>query len=84
MKSDQPNAFLLATDKEFPVKVKLAVDFSKGTVTIQTINTGVESVSIDNDSAVEYFNMQGIRIDNPADGQMVIRRQGGKANVIMK
>lgn len=84
VKSDEPNAFKLATEKEFPVKVKYAVDFSKGTVAVQSINTGVESINADNEGAVEYFNLQGIRIENPTKGQTVIRRQGSNAGVIMK
>ena len=31
------------------------------------------------DAAVEYFNLQGIRLDNPTPGQLVIRRQGRTA-----
>jgi len=40
---------------------------------------GVDGVSIDSDAdaPVEYFNLQGVRLMNPAKGQLVIKRQGG-------
>lgn len=39
----------------------------------------VESVAMDNENApVEYFNLQGVRIQNPLPGQIVITRQGNK------
>lgn len=45
--------------------------------------TGVEDVSIDNDSAadVEYYNLQGVRIVNPGHG-IYIKRRGNKAEKV--
>lgn len=42
--------------------------------------SGIEGVMGDGDAdaPVEYFNLQGQRILNPAAGQLVIRRQGGE------
>lgn len=43
---------------------------------------GVDTITVDEDSSnapVSYYNLQGQRIDNPASGQLVIRRQGSKA-----
>lgn len=42
--------------------------------------SGIEGIATDNDenAAVEYFNLQGVKIANPAAGQVVIRRQGSK------
>lgn len=38
---------------------------------------GVNNVEIDNSNApVEYFNIQGVRVNNPQAGQLVIKRQG--------
>lgn len=38
---------------------------------------GVGSVAVDDsNAAVEYFNLQGVRISNPEPGQIVIKRQG--------
>jgi hypothetical protein len=38
--------------------------------------SSVADIAIDNDAPIEYFNLQGMRIDNPTPGQLVIRRQG--------
>ncbi|MDE6285863.1 MAG: hypothetical protein K2L99_02590, partial [Muribaculaceae bacterium] len=47
----------------------------------------LNEVAVDNNenAPVEYFNLQGVRINEPAAGQIVIRRQGNKTTkVIMK
>ncbi|MCM1033292.1 MAG: hypothetical protein NC405_05990 [Odoribacter sp.] len=38
---------------------------------------GVSDVSVDADGDAVYYNLQGMRIDNPASGQIVVRRVGG-------
>lgn len=47
-----------------------------------TTTTGIENVGADVEGAVEYFNLQGMRISEPAKGQVVIRRQGAKVEKI--
>ncbi len=47
---------------------------------------GVKNVSVDNTDTtapVEYYNLQGIRVNEPQAGQIVIRRQGNKASKIL-
>ncbi|MDE5693617.1 MAG: hypothetical protein K2I09_06840, partial [Duncaniella sp.] len=46
--------------------------------------TAIEDV-LDNDSnaPVEYYNLQGVRISEPAAGQVVIRRQGSKVSKVV-
>ncbi len=39
---------------------------------------GIADVAADENAPVEYFNLQGVRIAEPAAGQIVIRRQGTK------
>lgn len=43
--------------------------------------SGIESVVVDGDAAVEYFNLQGVRVQNPQSG-LFIRRQGNKATKV--
>lgn len=47
--------------------------------------SGIEGVMTDGDAdaPVEYFNLQGQRILNPAAGQLVIRRQGAEVSKIV-
>lgn len=40
-----------------------------------TLNAGITDATVDNAVPVEYFNLQGIRVDNPSEG-VYIRRQG--------
>lgn len=49
------------------------------TITFKTItkeDNSVGDIIVDNDAKVEYFNLQGVRVENPAAGQLVIKRQG--------
>lgn len=47
-------------------------------------SSAVESVGIEEvDAPAEYFNLQGVRVSEPAPGQVVIRRQCGKTSKIM-
>lgn len=46
-------------------------------------NTGVDEVAVDNESApVEYYNLQGVRVENPANG-LYIKRQGSKVEKVI-
>ncbi len=47
---------------------------------------GVENIigGIDENAPVEYYNLQGIRVNEPAKGQLVIKRQGNKAVKVVK
>lgn len=49
----------------------------------QSILTGVDNVEVDDSNApVEFYNMQGVRIDNPENG-IFIRRQGNKTSKVI-
>lgn len=46
--------------------------------------TGVEDMTVaDENAPVEYYNLQGIRISEPAAGSMVIRRQGNTVTKVL-
>jgi len=53
--------------------------------TTGTLPTGIVNVGTDIDAAapVEYYNLQGVRVDTPAAGQIMIRRQGASVSKIM-
>lgn len=44
--------------------------------------SGVESVEADENAPVEYYNLQGMRAENPANG-LYIRRQGNHATKVL-
>ena len=46
---------------------------------------GINDIIADDDAnaPAEYFNLQGQRVINPAAGQLVIKRQGGKASKVL-
>ncbi len=46
-----------------------------------TSNSSISNVVVDENAPVEYFNLQGIRVDNPANG-IFIRRQGEQVSKV--
>jgi len=52
-------------------------------VTYKSGEGSVENVEIIEDLPVEYYTLQGVRVNNPAPGQIVIRRQGNNISKIL-
>ncbi|MDE6288435.1 MAG: hypothetical protein K2M00_06590 [Muribaculaceae bacterium] len=46
------------------------------------VKSGVSSVVVDANAPVEYFNLQGVKVENPANG-LYIRRQGNVATKVV-
>lgn len=58
----------------------------ESTITFPTISdeqSGIEDVIVNNDAKVEYFNLQGMRVENPAQGQILIKSQGTTVNKVI-
>lgn len=47
-------------------------------------SSGIEEVDADVNAPVEYFNLQGIRVDTPVEGNIYLRRQGSKVEKVIK
>lgn len=53
------------------------------TLYMQTKGTGIADIEIEeNNAPVEFFNLQGVRVENPANG-LFIRRQGNKVTKVI-
>lgn len=49
-----------------------------------TTTSGIENVAVDDlDAPVVYYNLQGVRIANPAKGDLVVKVQGSKASKVV-
>ena len=60
-------------------KYVFTIDFEKGVVRVEPkTSTGVENISAAGEAAAEYYNLQGVRVANPANG-VFIRVANGKA-----
>lgn len=53
-----------------------------GTRFTNNANSGIENITVDENAPVEYYNLQGIKVENPENG-MFIRRQGSKAQKVI-
>ena len=51
-------------------------------VSIVHAAAGIADITTDENAPVEFFNLQGVRIAEPAAGQIVIRRQGNKVSKV--
>ena len=57
---------------------------SLGNIYIGFDLSGVDGVVADGiDETAEYFNLQGMPVDNPSKGQIVLRRIGNKTEKIV-
>lgn len=60
-----------------PSITKIVVNYTKD-------SSGVGSVVTEDENApVEYFNLQGVRVNNPAAGQLLIKRQGNTVTKVL-
>ena len=58
-------------------------DAMKAKFTFASAIDAVEDITVaDENAPVEYFNLQGVRVNEPAAGTLVIRRQGTKATKV--
>lgn len=55
----------------------------KNTTDYKLTSTGVEDIEINENAPVEYYNLQGVRVENPANG-LYIMRQGDKVVKVIK
>lgn len=62
--------------------VTLHLDLNKQELLILD-SAGSELIVIDADTVVKYYNMQGIRVDNPIRGQIYIVKSGSKARKVI-
>lgn len=83
--------YTLATE-DLPVKIRAKAVNGAGTheseevafgIDSDNTPTGVEAIEAeDNEAEVEWFNLQGVRVENPAAG-LYIRRQGNKVEKVV-
>ena len=73
-----------------PAEATTSVQFSPSKASrINTINvtyskkSGVSNIEADENAPVEYFNLQGVRVSNPAAGNLYIVRQGSKVSKVI-
>ncbi len=81
--------------KEYSISVPEG-DYTVGVQAISTANetyseftvastkdSGIADVELDNDVTPVYYNTQGIRVNNPEEGQVLIKVQGTKASKVI-
>ena len=56
------------------------VDFKTISVTLE--KSGVMNIELDLNAPVEYYNLQGVRVENPTSG-LYIRRQGNNVSKVV-
>ena len=72
-----PDALVGANIRTTPAKASLKVK-----VTNEDILTGVEDIAVDANAPVEYYNLQGVKVENPSNG-IFIKKQGTKATKVV-
>lgn len=74
----------MSIDSDFEGKITFIIDGAKnGLAYFDNEYNGVKGVEVDNNLPVEYFNLQGVRVENPENG-LFIARQGNKVTKVIK
>lgn len=56
---------------------------TQGDVYVVADLSGTDSLEASDSAPAEYYNLQGVRVHNPAPGQLLIRKQSGKAEKVV-
>ncbi len=60
-----------------PAKKSLTIE-----ITSDDIATGVDNIAVDANAPVEYYNLQGVKVENPSNG-IFIKKQGNKTTKVV-
>lgn len=64
-------------------KYTLTFDLNKWTLNVKyNVESGVSELVTDKNAPVEYYNLQGVRVEDPANGLYLVRK-GGKVSKVM-
>lgn len=74
---EDTNVFFLENNAESGM-----VAFTYAKVVFSTPETGIDGINSDLDAPVEYYNLNGVRVSEPADG-IFLRRQGSKVSKVV-
>ena len=58
------------------------INATKYTFEVPEVSTAIESVAVDANAPVEYYNLQGVKVANPENG-LFIKKQGNKATKVI-
>ena len=72
-----PDALVGPNTRVTPAKKELTVSFTQGEIEA----TGVETIE-DANAPVEYYNLQGVKVENPSNG-IFIKKQGSKTTKVI-
>ena len=73
--SSEDNQWTVPSDGVYTV----TADIINNTIQIKSGSDGIVAVEAEEESEAVYYNMQGVRVANPAKGNLVIKVAGGKA-----
>ncbi|MBE6319114.1 MAG: hypothetical protein E7081_09115 [Bacteroidales bacterium] len=69
------------TSVELGKEYEVEIDYENETITIKNL-TGIEGVEVEENAEAVYYNLQGVKVANPANGAF-IKVQGGKASKVL-
>ena len=72
-----PDEIMGENKRVTPAKSNLLVSLTENDIT-----TGIVEVGVDADAAVEYYNLQGVKVANPSNG-VFIKKQGNKTTKVV-
>lgn len=88
---DVPTALTRAAENNFAVGIHATSPANHYLIYINNIKiesvlttTGIGDVEIDGDAKVEYYDLQGVRVENPAPGIYIVRKGDSVSKVLVR
>ncbi|MCM1484541.1 MAG: hypothetical protein NC043_09405 [Muribaculaceae bacterium] len=81
-----PANHITFAEKNYAKGERLAVESANGKIELPEAFAAIDGIGVDEadvNAPVEYFNFQGVRVANPTEGTIVIRRQGSKVSKVL-
>jgi hypothetical protein len=72
----------IVTDSLYGDTTGAEIDFQFALPEALKATTGISDINVNENAPVEYFNLQGVRVNNPENG-IYIRRQGQKVQKVV-
>ena len=74
-----PDALVGPNTRVTPAKKSSTISFTQDEIDIAT---GLDNIAVDANAPVEYYNMQGVKVENPSNG-IFIKKQGNKTTKVV-
>lgn len=83
VQNSQSNIVPAAAMSVKSIVLEMSEDLMSATITLKSTSAAIEDIEIDSNEAVEYFNLQGVKVNGELPAGLYIAKQGAKASKVL-